>query len=68
VDETVLEGQHPEDYPAHRLILGVGGIIVENLTNLEAVDFPDPFLSLLPVKLGGSDGAPVRAVALSMTT
>jgi len=68
VDETVLEGQQSEDYPAHRLILGVGGVIAENLTNLEAVDFPNPFLSLLPVKLGGSDGAPVRAVALSMVT
>jgi kynurenine formamidase len=68
VDETVLEGPHPEGYPAHHLILGAGGVIAENLTNLEAVDFPDPFLSLLPVKLGGSDGAPVRAVAMEITT
>jgi kynurenine formamidase len=68
VDETVLEGPHPEGYPAHHLILGAGGVIAENLTNLEAVDFPDPFLSLLPVRLGGSDGAPVRAVAMEITT
>jgi kynurenine formamidase len=68
VDETVLEGPHPEGYPAHHLILGAGGVIAENLTNLEAVDFPDPFLSLLPVKLGGSDGAPVRAIAMEITT
>jgi kynurenine formamidase len=66
VDETVLEGPHPEDYPAHHTILGVGGVIAENLTNLAAVDFPDPFFSLLPVKLGGSDGAPVRAVAMEV--
>jgi kynurenine formamidase len=32
------------------------------------VDFLDPFLSLLPVRLGGSDGAPVRAVAMEITT
>ena len=68
VDETVLEGPHPEGYPVHHLILGAGGVIAENLTSLEAVDFPDPFLSLLPVKLGGSDGAPVRAVAMEITT
>jgi kynurenine formamidase len=68
VDETVLEGPHPEGYPVHHLILGAGGVISENLTGLEAVDFPDPFLSLLPVKLGGSDGAPVRAVAMEITT
>jgi kynurenine formamidase len=66
VDETVLEGPHPEDYPAHHTILGAGGVIAENLTNLAAVDFPDPFFSLLPVKLGGSDGAPVRAVAMKV--
>src|SRR3712207_2094060 len=68
VDETVLEGPHPEGYPVHHLLLGAGGVIAENLTNLEAVDFPDPFLSLLPIKLGGSDGAPVRAVAMELAT
>lgn len=64
VDETFLEGPHPEDFPAHRIILGSGGVIAENLTNLGAVDFPDPLISLLPIRLVGSDGAPVRAVAM----
>ncbi len=41
-------------------------MISENLANLGAVDFPAPFVSLLPVKLGGSDGAPVRAVAMEI--
>jgi kynurenine formamidase len=66
VDETVLAGPHPEGYPAHHLILGAGGVIAENLTNLAAIDFPDPFFSLLPMKLGGADGAPVRAVAMEL--
>jgi kynurenine formamidase len=39
-------------------------VIAENLTNLGQIDFPNPLLSLLPIKLGGSDGAPVRAVAM----
>lgn len=65
-DVTVVEGPHPEGYPAHKAILGAGGVIAENLTNLAAVDFPDPMFSLLPVKLGGADGAPVRAVAMEV--
>ena len=66
VDATVLEGEQPDGYPAHHLILGAGGVIAENLANLGAIDFPEPLISLLPIKLGGSDGAPVRAVALEV--
>ena len=66
VDETNLEGPHPEDFPAHRLILGAGGVIAENLTNLSAINFPDPVFSILPIRLRGSDGAPVRAVAMEL--
>ncbi len=66
VDETVLEGPHPENFPVHHLILGAGGVIAENLKNIAAINFPDPLLSILPVRLGGSDGAPVRAVALEL--
>ncbi len=66
VDETVLEGEPPEGYPVHHAILGAGGVISENLMNLAAIDFPDPLISLLPIKLGGSDGAPVRAVAMEV--
>ena len=66
VDETVTEGEHPEGYPVHHVVLGAGGVISENLANLAAVDFPDPIVSLLPIKLGASDGAPVRAVAMEL--
>ena len=53
-------------YPCHHMVAAAGGVIVENLTNLAAVDFPDPFLSVLPLRLTGADGAPVRAVALDL--
>ncbi|MGB3635427.1 MAG: cyclase family protein [Rubrobacteraceae bacterium] len=66
VDETVLEGPHPEGYPAHKLLCGAGCVIAENLTGLGDLDFPNPVLSLLPVKLGDADGAPVRAVAMEV--
>lgn len=65
VDETVLDGQ--SSFPCHMEFLGAGGIFAENLTNLGAVDFADPLLSLLPIRLGGdADGAPCRAVALKL--
>ena len=66
VDETVLEGAHPEGYPVHELLCGAGCVIAENLANIEALEFPNPVLSLLPIKLSGSDGAPVRAVAMEV--
>lgn len=62
-DETVLQGE-PGGFPVHHLVLGAGGVIAENLTNVAAVDFADPVLSLLPLPLAAADGAPVRAVAM----
>ncbi|MFB6282289.1 MAG: cyclase family protein [Haloferacaceae archaeon] len=51
-------------FPAHRALLGAGGLIFENLTGLAAV--PDRFeLRAHPLPLG-ADGAPVRAVAAAL--
>ncbi|MCQ1957408.1 cyclase family protein [Arthrobacter sp. zg-Y826] len=49
--------------PFHDVFLGSGGGIVENLTNLGAVPWADPWFSALPLRLEGLDGSPVRAVA-----
>ena len=71
--ETVAaEGEEPiSDYGFHLAFLGAGGLIVENLTNLDTLlvkqDTAEPdtevIISLLPLKIPGCDGAPVRAVA-----
>ena len=53
-------------YVAHDVLLGAGGAIVENLTNLDAVDFDQALLSVLPIRLADADGAPVRPVALQL--
>lgn len=53
-----------EPYPAHRILLGAGVLIVENLTNLEAIGADRFLLIVLPLKLVGRDGSPVRAVAI----
>lgn len=59
-------GDDVAGYPAHHLIADAGGAIAENLCNLELVDFADPLVSILPLKLEGSDGSPVRAVAMEL--
>ncbi len=50
--------------PAHHAILGAGKLIVENLTNLEAV--PREFrLDIAPLPLTEADAAPARAIGRS---
>lgn len=66
IDVTPTVEDPGEGYPVHHLVAGVGGVICENLAALTAVDFDDPFVSLLPLRLTGADGAPVRAVAMRL--
>ena len=52
-------------FEAHLAILGAGALIVENLTNLDAIG-PEVFqLIATPLKILGRDGSPVRAVAIA---
>jgi kynurenine formamidase len=67
LDETVLDPEAELSFPCHDKIAAAGGIISENITNLGAIDFDDPLISLMPIRLGGNaDGAPCRAVALQV--
>lgn len=58
----------------HEVFLGAGGVIAENLTNLEALmeaqnrSTPDSVwvVSLVPLRLIGADGSPVRAFAYTV--
>ncbi len=65
LDRTLGQPARPE-LPSHQLVAAADGVIVENLTALETVDLPEPWLSVLPLRLTGADGAPCRAVALSL--
>jgi kynurenine formamidase len=51
-------------FRCHAAISAAGGVIVENLTGLGAIDFADPLVSVLPLHVPGGDGAPARAVAI----
>lgn len=66
LDETVLGGEPAGGFAAHLAVLGAGGVIVENLRGLDAVRSADPVVSVLPLRLAGADGAPVRAVAFDV--
>lgn len=64
-DETFRESEPvPEpSFVVHKIVLGAGAIIAENLTNLDAIQDGEWIVSLVPLKLGGCDGSPVRACA-----
>ncbi len=68
IDETPDETHSGVGFPVHHLIAKASGVISENLTNLSAIDFENPIVSLLPIKLQAADGAPVRAVAMQIET
>lgn len=66
LDETP-DDEHPGvGFPCHHLIAEVGGVIIENLTNLDAIASEHPLISVMPLKLEAADGAPVRAVAIEL--
>ncbi|MCE5250388.1 cyclase family protein [bacterium] len=48
----------------HKKLLSAGIIIVEELTNLDALDEGRVFFSAVPLRLKGLDGCPVRAYAI----
>jgi arylformamidase len=48
----------------HRILLAGGVVIVEGLTNLEAVQAERVQFVALPLKIEGGDGSPVRAFAV----
>lgn len=66
-DETRVDGSTP-DFAVHDVVLGAGAVIAENLINLAALEKGDWLVSLVPLKLGGLDGSPVRAFAWSTTS
>jgi kynurenine formamidase len=64
LDETPAGALDLARFRCHAQISAAGGVIVENLVGLDAVDFPDPLISVLPLSIPGGDGAPARAVAI----
>ena len=56
---------NPKDWKyVHQRLLGASVIIVEGLANLKDITQQEFTLVALPLKLAGSDGSPIRAIAI----
>ena len=56
---------HPDDWKAvHQIMLSKNSLLLEGLTNLEALGDKEFTLFALPLKIRGGDGSPVRAIAM----
>ncbi len=52
------------DSPNHKILLGSGVVLVEYLCNLKSIKKQNFELIVLPLKITGADGSPVRCVAV----
>jgi kynurenine formamidase len=63
-DALNVDGTEEPSTDAHEALLGADVLIVENLTNLGALDAGRAYrCAFVPLKLLGADGSPVRAFA-----
>lgn len=64
IDAPSFDASDSEDYPIHRVLLGAGKILIENLTGFALLPRRDLRFCAFPLLFGqGADGSPVRAVA-----
>jgi kynurenine formamidase len=63
IDTLSADNGEAPDSPAHRVIHGAGGFIVENLANLELVPEHGAFVFIAPLPIVGGSGAPARVLA-----
>lgn len=62
-----LERRPPDfTWPVHRILLGHGVLIAEQLANLDAVSGPRVEFLFAPLPITGSDGSPARVLARPM--
>lgn len=65
VDAISVDPVESAECPVHKIILGGGLIIIENLRGLRRLPFKEPFcLTALPLALKEADGAPARVMAV----
>lgn len=64
IDAPSFDAADGEGYPIHRLLLGAGKVLIENLTGLARLPQSGIRFCAFPLSLGhGADASPVRAVA-----
>lgn len=63
-DATSIEAPGTDGNPVHKILLGAGIPIIENLANVSELTSARLRLIALPLKVRGGDGAPCRVVAV----
>ena len=63
IDSPSIDLGKDDKFSVHQIFAKKGMLIVENLANLEKIKSPKFHLVVLPLKLNGATGSPVRAVA-----
>jgi kynurenine formamidase len=56
----------PGETVAHNTLLGAGVMLIEEMVNLRAVDWPAPLIVVAPLPIRDGDGAPARVFALEL--
>lgn len=61
-DDSRIPSGSPEDSKVHKKFLSAGIVLVEYLNTIAVRDFGTWDLAALPLRIGGGDGSPIRAV------
>jgi arylformamidase len=56
----------PDETVAHNTLLGAGVMLIEEMVNLGAVDWPAPLIVVAPLPIRDGDGAPARVLAIEL--
>jgi len=65
IDSPSIDRGSDINFPAHKLLLSKDILIVENLCHLSKIDNQNFTLIMMPLKLSGASGSPIRAIAIS---
>lgn len=63
LDVISIDPVDSQDVPLHKIILGAGFLIIENLSNLEALPKNGFLLQCFPLKISKADGSTSRVIA-----
>jgi len=64
IDAISLDSIDTITFPVHKILLAKNILIIENLTNLKAINQEYFILSIMPLKNKEADGSPVRAFSI----
>lgn len=64
IDSPSIDRGSDSNFPAHKLLLSREILIVENLCNLSKLSSKNFTLIMIPLKLSGASGSPIRAIAI----